>query len=222
MSIARQDAWTQDEDLLLAELVLRHIREGSTQLRAFEEVGRRLTRTPAACGFRWNSFVRKQYKSGIELAKKQRKENKKASGEEFDFEPAESYYIEDSDLNIEETAADEGENLKDDQAAAAQVSSVTMEEVIQYLKNLDELSRMFGRERDKLLIDYEIIKRENARLLEENSRLKESLQNVESDYHGLLQIMDRARKLVVHEEDSKNHKVKFQMDKNGNLERVKK
>ena len=50
------------------------LREGSTQLRAFEEVGRQLSRTSAACGFRWNSFVRKQYKSGIELAKKQRKE----------------------------------------------------------------------------------------------------------------------------------------------------
>src|SRR3954464_9219742 len=77
MSIARQDAWTHDEDLLLAEVVLRHIREGSTQLKAFEEVGKQLSRTSAACGFRWNSFVRKQYKSGIEHAKKQRKVGKK-------------------------------------------------------------------------------------------------------------------------------------------------
>lgn len=28
LTITRQDAWTQDEDLLLAEVVLRHIREG--------------------------------------------------------------------------------------------------------------------------------------------------------------------------------------------------
>jgi len=65
MSPTRQDAWSQDEDLLLAEVVLRHIREGGTQLQAFEEVGKQLTRTSAACGFRWNSYVRKQYKSGI-------------------------------------------------------------------------------------------------------------------------------------------------------------
>src|SRR5574342_184471 len=81
MSPTRQDAWSQDEDLLLAEVVLRHIREGGTQLQAFEEVGKQLTRTSAACGFRWNSFVRKQYKSGIELAKKQRKELKKQAVE---------------------------------------------------------------------------------------------------------------------------------------------
>ena len=74
MPTNRQDAWSNDEDLLLAEVVLRHIREGGTQLQAFEEVGKQLSRTAAACGFRWNSYVRKQYKSGIELAKKQRKE----------------------------------------------------------------------------------------------------------------------------------------------------
>lgn len=77
MPSVRQDAWTKDEDLFLAEVVLRHIREGSTQLKAFEEVGKALSRTPAACGFRWNSTVRKQYKAAIELAKRQRKELKK-------------------------------------------------------------------------------------------------------------------------------------------------
>jgi RsfA family transcription factor len=40
LTITRQDAWTQDEDILLAEVVLRHIREGGTQLSAFEEVGK--------------------------------------------------------------------------------------------------------------------------------------------------------------------------------------
>ncbi|KEK25851.1 RsfA family transcriptional regulator [Bacillus gaemokensis] len=73
MATTRQDAWTNDEDLLLAEVVLRHIREGGTQLSAFKEVGRNLSRTPAACGFRWNSYVRKQYKERIEEAKQIRK-----------------------------------------------------------------------------------------------------------------------------------------------------
>lgn len=73
MATTRQDAWTDDEDLLLAEVVLRHIQEGGTQLSAFKEVGRHLSRTPAACGFRWNSYVRKQYKERIEEAKQLRK-----------------------------------------------------------------------------------------------------------------------------------------------------
>ncbi|KHF28530.1 Prespore-specific transcriptional regulator RsfA [Anoxybacillus sp. BCO1] len=36
----RQDAWTEEEDMLLAETVLAFVREGGTQLRAFEEVGK--------------------------------------------------------------------------------------------------------------------------------------------------------------------------------------
>ncbi|HZG81262.1 MAG TPA: RsfA family transcriptional regulator, partial [Brevibacillus sp.] len=44
MVASRQDAWTEDDDLVLAEVTLRHIREGGTQLAAFEEVGQRLGR----------------------------------------------------------------------------------------------------------------------------------------------------------------------------------
>src|SRR5690625_1131650 len=74
----RQDAWSHEDDLLLAETVLRHIREGSTQLNAFEEVGDKLNRTSAACGFRWNAEIRNKYESAIDLAKRQRKEKKRA------------------------------------------------------------------------------------------------------------------------------------------------
>src|SRR5690242_3202325 len=104
MSPTRQDAWSQDEDLLLAEVVLRYIREGGTQLQAFEEVGKRLSRTAAACGFRWNSYVRKQYKSGIELAKKQRKELKNQSTLSSNQQPAS--VINTSSIQEEEVAND--------------------------------------------------------------------------------------------------------------------
>ncbi|GGD19135.1 RsfA family transcriptional regulator [Pontibacillus salipaludis] len=73
MNATRQDAWTQDEDVLLAETVLRYIRLGKTQLEAFEEVAKKLSRTSAACGFRWNATVRKRYAKGIQLAKEERK-----------------------------------------------------------------------------------------------------------------------------------------------------
>lgn len=49
MTAVRQDAWSAEDDLILAEITLRHIREGSTQLAAFEEVGEKLAerRLPA-------------------------------------------------------------------------------------------------------------------------------------------------------------------------------
>ncbi|SMD41401.1 RsfA family transcriptional regulator [Bacillus sp. JKS001846] len=73
MEISRQDSWTNDNDLLLASTVLQNIRNGGTQLAAFKEVAKLLNRTPAACGFRWNSYVRKQYQEEIQQAKQNRK-----------------------------------------------------------------------------------------------------------------------------------------------------
>ncbi|MFC4557005.1 RsfA family transcriptional regulator [Virgibacillus kekensis] len=74
MNATRQDAWTKDEDIILAETVLRYIREGKTQLEAFKDVAEQLSRTSAACGFRWNASIRKQYQEAIELAKEERKQ----------------------------------------------------------------------------------------------------------------------------------------------------
>ncbi|MET3316925.1 UNVERIFIED_ORG: cysteinyl-tRNA synthetase [Peribacillus simplex] len=205
MSLTRQDAWTQDEDLLLVEVVLRHIREGSTQLRAFEEVGKQVSRTSAACGFRWNSFVRKQYKSGIELAKKQRKEQ---AVKETDFE-TESVVAEFK--TIEQKTNEEREN-----------ESITLQEVILYLTKMDELIQLDSKEKEQISEHSLLLEQENDRLQDENRLLKENLKVVEEDYRALMQIMERARKLSVLEDEKANPKVSFQMDKNGNLERVNK
>src|SRR5699024_7408477 len=74
MSRNRQDGWTKDEDVILAEIVLRFIRTGQTQLEAFKEAAKQLSRTAAACGFRWNATVRKKYQEAINEAKGQRKQ----------------------------------------------------------------------------------------------------------------------------------------------------
>lgn len=73
MKETRQDAWTKEEDELLAETVLQYIKNGNTQLEAFKAVAAKLSRTPAACGFRWNATIRKQYEDEIRYAKEERK-----------------------------------------------------------------------------------------------------------------------------------------------------
>lgn len=74
MKLNRKDQWTPEDDAILADIVLEYIREGRTQLGAFDAVGERLGRTSAACGFRWNSEVRKQYAEDIKQAKLARKQ----------------------------------------------------------------------------------------------------------------------------------------------------
>ena len=205
MTPTRQDAWSQDEDLLLAEVVLRHIREGGTQLAAFEEVGRRLSRTAAACGFRWNSFVRKQYKSGIEVAKKQRKESKK-------YTPVENDITENGEIESQD------EELSSDQ-------NLTLRNVISFLeeyeasqKKVNELVKENKHLKDKI----NQLTGDANKLIEEKKALQNSLKIIEEDYKALIEIMERARKMVVLQEDERSKKVKFQMDQNGNLERIDK
>ncbi|WP_336761484.1 hypothetical protein [Paenibacillus sp. USHLN196] len=65
----RKDEWNVDDDNLLASTVLMYIKSGKTQLKAFEDVGSKLSRTSAACGFRWNSAVRHRYIESIAEAK---------------------------------------------------------------------------------------------------------------------------------------------------------
>ncbi|ASK63595.1 RsfA family transcriptional regulator [Virgibacillus phasianinus] len=73
MNRTRQDAWSSDEDVILADTVLRYIREGKTQLEAFKDVANQLSRTSAACGFRWNATIRKNYQDVVNTAKEERK-----------------------------------------------------------------------------------------------------------------------------------------------------
>ncbi|WP_042356354.1 RsfA family transcriptional regulator [Bacillus rubiinfantis] len=210
MSSTRQDAWSPDEDLLLAEIVLRHIREGGTQLQAFEEVGKQLTRTAAACGFRWNSYVRKQYQSAIELAKKQRKEMKLQSPED---EQNTNVVIEQAKSNIATRERDE-EN--------SPFSFSALMKFLQELYRKAELQTAIEEERGHFLERIKELEKKTYYLAAENERLTKNLKAIEEDYRSLIEIMERARKMVVFQEEDRQQKVKFQMDKNGNLERVEK
>ncbi|MGY3714025.1 RsfA family transcriptional regulator [Sutcliffiella cohnii] len=202
MTTVRQDAWTQDEDMYLAEVVLRYIREGGTQLAAFEEVGRKLSRTSAACGFRWNSYVRKQYKTGIELAKKQRKE-----------------------LKLEqETSSTSVQKWVENQEEGDKTASLSIPKVIAYLQELEEVEQKFihlREENDTLKKTVMKLEHDLQLLTERKEELERSVQLVEEDYKALIEIMDRARKMVVLQEEEKN-KVKFQLDRIGSLEKVEK
>jgi prespore-specific regulator len=203
MSPTRQDAWSQDEDLLLAEVVLRYIREGGTQLQAFEEVGKRLSRTSAACGFRWNSYVRKQYKSGIELAKKQRKELKNQSAPD----------------HTEENAPSLNTALSHEKAS----NEITFQAVIQFLHRLNkqaEISSTIQDDQEKSNEKIQDLEKQTYYLAAENERLEKNLKAIEEDYRSLMEIMERARKMVVLQDGDREPRAKYQMDKNGNLERV--
>jgi prespore-specific regulator len=231
MTKVRQDAWSHEDDLMLAETVLRHIREGSTQLDAFEEVGDRLNRTGAACGFRWNAIVRRKYEQAIEIAKKQRKQKKRAEQRGRVVHPMTAAFpvMETSSILDPNEITAETQSF---QPATAQPNSAPAEkspndlaDVIQYLQNLQSGSATSDR-----------LDKENAHLKGENNRLQKRVleleqeikavtarqQTVEDDYQALVGIMDRARRMVAFKDQEASSAPAFKMDQNGNLEKIAK
>jgi prespore-specific regulator len=190
MAVKRQDAWTPDDDMILAEVTLRHIREGGTQLSAFEEVAEKLGRTPAACGFRWNSTVRKKYESAIQIAKQQRQKKLQERGKTgYRFRP-------------------------DSLSSENMVQSI--DKIIRFLRQYKtEVSEL---QRQQQQLEKELKERENQirKLEKENQEMKEQLNDVKSDYRlvnddyrTLVQIMERVRKLAIQEEGNLQDKSRF-------------
>ncbi|WP_332632206.1 RsfA family transcriptional regulator [Halalkalibacter flavus] len=194
MTTIRQDAWSTDEDLILAEVVLRHIREGSTQLAAFEEVGERLSRTSAACGFRWNSAIRKKYESAVALAKKQRSKGKKQQLDTTEWVNEASEEIVEPVATITKEKKKEKLEIKKEKPEKKETvsSELTMEAVLSFLTDYHEnMKERIPSE------DIEQLKHENAQLREELNKVKAEKKVMAEDYRALLSIMDRARKLSI-------------------------
>lgn len=257
----RQDAWSEENDLLLAETVLRHVREGSTQLNAFEEVGDKLNRTSAACGFRWNAVVRHQYEKALELAKKQRKQRQRMLGKDqsgkkkllysppvptlndmeafnlsSNLEMEMSSFEEEVDNNILEENVissyqpsisdhyDEPLTTSVNSAASLTkgTNSLDFETVLSYLENFRSSQlqlEIYKSENERLKRELAAVQSRNHELENKINRMESSSETIQEDYETLMKIMNRARKLVLLEEDERPA-TKFKMDRNGNLEKV--
>lgn len=72
MTVSRIDGWEPKHDIILVETVLRNIRTGGIQLDAFDEVGHKVGRTAAACGYRWNKILRKKHQLEFDAAMAER------------------------------------------------------------------------------------------------------------------------------------------------------
>lgn len=198
----RQDAWLDENDELLAQTVLRHVREGSTQLNAFEEAGDSLSRTAAACGFRWNAVVRREYEKDLREAKKDRKQKLRVLGKEYRRRGQSLFLV--------------GSEEQPQERVQIPLSSLSLDVVIAYLLRMQQNGGGEGeshRWRALLTHSQEKIKqleRDLARLEIENTTIRE-------DYEQFVHIMNRARRLVTLNDDAENISPVFQMEKNGNL-----
>ncbi|GGI14446.1 RsfA family transcriptional regulator [Gottfriedia solisilvae] len=176
----RQDAWTKEEDNYLAEVVLKSINEGSTQLTAFKVVAGNLSRTAAACGYRWNSFVRKFYKEEIENAKVNSKKQATNKNELNDEVPKPQ-----TEIELPEVVSGESDQ------------EVSFEAVFQFLETVKEkVESLPVREIQSLEKKLLISKQENDQLKVEKQLLLEKVKELESEYENLFEFIDQKRKFV--------------------------
>lgn len=210
----RQDAWSSEDDLLLAETVLRHIREGGTQLKAFDEVGDELNRTSAACGFRWNAVVRDRYNEAIKLAKKQRKDMKRRL----------SYKTATMHTQIEAPLTNHEFSSEPLQPQSRNISLKDVLNFIQSLASKEGSSVEMRKENEKLMKENLQLMTEKKELETKLAKLENDHRVVEEDYQSLIQIMNRARRMALLQDEDEQVQTapKFRMDKNGNLEKIAK
>ncbi|MDI9260028.1 RsfA family transcriptional regulator [Alicyclobacillus sendaiensis] len=200
----RQDAWTTEDDEILAEIVLKHIKEGSTQLAGFNEAARRLGRTAAACGFRWNACVRKQQRYRIELAKEERKKNKSQRVQA---------------------------QLEGGDADHPTATLMTWAQVLRFLRQEKNTAQEWAsrwrsaeRQLNEWKAKYEALEADYKRVCEELRELKSTHDAITRDYKALVDIMDRARKAALLDDDLLGAKFAegfmYRIDEYGNLERI--
>ncbi|MBA4494269.1 RsfA family transcriptional regulator [Paenactinomyces guangxiensis] len=205
MAVKRQDAWTDEDDMILAEVTLRHIRDGSTQLSAFEEVAEKLGRTPAACGFRWNSSVRKKYEAAIQIAKSQRQKKSQERGRISAYRSFQEDFSSTND------------------------SVYSLDNIIRFLRQhknevneLRKQQKQMEKELEEREVHMKKLERENMEMKNQLNHVQSDYRLVNDDYRTLVQIMERARKMALLDEEDSTGKTKFRMEENGNLERVDK
>ncbi len=175
MKTMRQDAWTAEDDAKLADIILRHIREGSTQLAAFEEGAQTLTRTAAACGYRWNACVRKQFLEAIDFAKLERKEYRE---EQLKQQQPEQDSVTDS-------------------APTMVTWNAVMRFLRQYRRDFTALQarvKQLERDTESARSEVDKLRRDKGELLAQLRRLSDEHLVISEDYRSLLSIVDRARR----------------------------
>lgn len=178
----RQDAWSSEDDLLLAQTVLQHIQKGSTQVAAFDEVGDHLNRTSAACGYRWNAEVRKHYKKEVEHAKKLRKN----IHQEKDNILTQQKVSHNLALSNDALTSNSDQDFRD----------ITLSDCINFLsheqtKNDHDIKN----EQEQLKIENEQLRKKQSELEAKYEQLLQKKQHIEHDYKLLMSMISQAQKM---------------------------
>ncbi len=179
--------WTEKEDTILANLMLKSIKSGDTLASGYAEASEQLNRSVAACRNRWNSVVRKHNEMEMEI-KKAKQQIMKKTYHEVGHEMKEEETLKEDEMNHTQKKLT---NSKIEVQPLPSYQHITIEDCIEFLSNSQSTI-----EKNQLLKDKNLLlKNENERLkLKYNELIKKKQQN-EEKYFTLMKIVQQASNL---------------------------
>jgi len=190
--------------------------------------------------------VRHTYEKALQLAKKQRKQRQRVLGkeqggkkkllyspqitttEEFEALPLSMEMPVETTVEMPDMTAEMATETYVKPAAPsykpapATSGGLTLDSVISYLQNFHHANlqnEALKSENERLKRDITELRKQNEELSNKIAGLEQNTETIQEDYETLMKIMNRARKLVLFEEEERPA-TKFKMDRNGNLEKV--
>jgi len=204
------ELWTEDDDIQLAECVLRRVREGDSVVdacREFEELtkGRR---TSQASKFRWHTKLKHQYSAGYELAKAEGKKVRDLKRKK---------------INQGERYQDIMENVFDaDPNREIQIDDILV--LIKKFKEQEEakgsFQEQYEKETNKLRRDNEKIKKQLNNTEDELEKTKEALIYVNSQYNKLLNALKVLKEAGIQINIPEPDDFNYVINKDGTVEKL--
>lgn len=238
--------WTPEEDYQVTQTVLDMVAAGSTLQAAFKELEDKLeNRSADAIGFRWNTILKKSFKDEYEVAVKKKKalKGEKATEKQTKSRTGRKRgkYRKLNKIAKEKSKKDQVvEEVQEELPLETQSSEVV--EIVEPKSSIvtsDDLNQVadFMTKIHQVLNENSELKKQlqefeqkfNQQQVEMNrykiaaDKAEKRASDIEEDYKAVLSVMDRARKLMLNEEDNKTGFVetrtqtRLKMDRNGNL-----
>lgn len=202
------EIWDEESDALLAETVLRNVRQGNTLASAFDEVERVTDgrRTVSACKFRWHTRLKEQYAAGYELAKEEGKKAKRSK------RVNQGARFKDIMKNVLEEDVDK---------------EITIDDIyilVKKFKEQEDKKSLEEKEKDKKIRSLETelrsLKNKNEELNDAISDYKEVLQIKERNHKKVLEALETLRTLGVAINMPEQEPNKYKMKKDGTVEKI--
>lgn len=218
--------WTQDDELIVASDVLASIRKNTSRDDVFKELESKLEgRTAGAVKLRWYKHIAPRFRDAIILAEKQALSVETIDQEiEENTEEVPSIFNEEelSKINKELDTIFEEDNVEEvivpesivEQSTTQEINNLTMEKVIDFLKNQSG-SSVNNEEFEQLKLENEQLKLQNQKLHENLEQLGKENEALREDYAFVSKIMAQARDMF--DSDNEKRGTVYKTDRKGNV-----